>query len=332
MRRGELTAVKAMLNKNEGLRSRAVSAAIRGRKRKLAEQLITESEDISIRDFYEAINAGWLEIVKLFVQKGADVSGRNWCPDGFREWYEYSHRYSPAEVAAMTGHAEILEYLLGLVPETEPCQIEWHRLLNQMLSGPEVFHWNDDVISLLIKRELVDVQLTDEQGLTLLHVAIKHRRQAQAEYLISRDASPVARDRNGKTPLDLWQSLEWDKDILLPLLNKQIFYDSSHNVLYLGPGPIRHSLFPFFPTPDSIAKFQHSELVQFLPNRPGLGSFWVTMPVNNVRWLPQALIPLLTSLGCVLHCKVRPRCNGPTLTWNRDSSAWRAMRKAMMRM
>ena len=80
--------------------------------------------------------------------------------------------------------------------------------------------------------KVVDLNVKDQDGRTMLHLAIKHKRKDIAIYLIGKGANLNLQDNKGKTPLVLAWRYNWDVDFLKYLNDKgagiDIKYKTKH--------------------------------------------------------------------------------------------------------
>jgi ankyrin repeat protein len=78
-----------------------------------------------------------------------------------------------------------------------------------------------DIISLILKRYLVDINCRDVNGTTALHYAIRAENVDIARYLLENGANPFNRDHTGETPFHLAAQHLTDNDILGLMLTNE---------------------------------------------------------------------------------------------------------------
>lgn len=199
--RGDTAAVKRILGQEKGLKRHAIKEAIAHGRLNLTNILIQANEIDdpvdSLPPLILAAKAGQLEIVRSLIDRGAKKTLKPLCDPPF----------TPAQYAAFHGHFNILKLLLQPNAESESLQ-DWQRFAFDIFT----FHSSrltSEVLSYLCKREgpargLIDVNIPNENGTTLLHIASKDsQRPERVAWLLDCGANPMARDAAGQTPLDV---------------------------------------------------------------------------------------------------------------------------------
>jgi ankyrin repeat protein len=123
-----------------------------------------------------------LEMVKLFLEKGADVNDKD--NDG----------WTPLHYACESGHFEIVKYLISLDVDVNAKDDE----------GWTPLHWarNIETAKLLIEKG-AKVNVKDNDGRSPLHIACEYGYTEIAKLLIEKGANVNVEDDEGCTPLHI---------------------------------------------------------------------------------------------------------------------------------
>ncbi|XP_046649363.1 uncharacterized protein LOC124340776 [Daphnia pulicaria] len=203
-----LTSVKFDFNKNGNDGETPLPHAIEGSKMKInAWQLIQRGAHPSTPLHLAAFQAFEKADIDFALQmKQVDIDGRD------RDGKTALHFAFSANNAAMA------RYLLekGADPTTRDND------------GITPFHLaaafteDSNILDLLLANEKrIDINESNNSGLTALHMAIKTSNATIARFLLSKRADPNATDKNGQTPLHLAAKYAKDMDIVELLLNHQ---------------------------------------------------------------------------------------------------------------
>lgn len=143
---------------------------------------------------HAAVEANSRELVKLLVERGADVSGQ-----------DKMGRNCFAQAAA-TGKVDIIEYLLDTWSSQD--STTWH-LLTQDLDGRTPLHLSvksgtEKAVELLLKAgdAATLCSQSDRYGATPLHLAAAYGSLDIVEILLNSGADPIAKNNKGHLPLD----------------------------------------------------------------------------------------------------------------------------------
>jgi hypothetical protein len=203
------------------------------------------------------------------------------------------------QAVSLHGCQKILEYLREKnhqAPET--WHKTWQRCLFEVLSE-DLDYPMEEIVLLLKGKNLVDVTLPDEDGLTLLHFAVKHQRQPDIKCLLNCGASPFARDRAGKMPWDLCPSAQLypHRTYMWEFVRRAIVKDNSvkPGLYHFSSGTVKKaaSLSSQGLSTSSLESYEIA-IAKHLPSNGGRGPVWARLRQCNVRKSPQATTPLLT--------------------------------------
>jgi ankyrin repeat protein len=136
--------------------------------------------------FQTAINNGYLDIIKVFVEKGADVKAAN------------RGGNTPLHWAAGNGHLIVVKYLV----EEKGADV---KAANKDGSTPlhlSARYGHLDVVKYLVAEKGADVKAANNGGNTPLHWAAEEGRLDVVKYLVEEKGADVkATDKDGNTPL-----------------------------------------------------------------------------------------------------------------------------------
>lgn len=205
--RGDTAAVKRILGQEKGFKRFAINEAIAHGRLDLTNILIQDNEIDDpaydgVTPLILAVRAGQLEIVRSLIDRGAKRTLRPSKDDSF----------TPAQYAAIYGDFDILKLLLQPNAESESLQ-DWQRFAFDIFTLGSS-RLTLEILSYLCTREglargLIDVNIPNENGTTLLHIALKDwRRPERVPWLLDCGANPMARDGAGQTPLDVVRTVK----------------------------------------------------------------------------------------------------------------------------
>ena len=165
-----------------------IAKAARGDVRKV-KALLAQGTDVNAADAYGmtllhwAADKGHKDVVELLLAHGANVNAK-----------ELEHGISSLQYAAMNGHVGVMEVLLGHGADVSAkdnhgtTALEWAAMRGQK-----------DAVNLLLSRG-ADV---NTPGLSALHTAAGNGHKDVVELLLAHGANVNAKDKRGRTPLDL---------------------------------------------------------------------------------------------------------------------------------
>jgi ankyrin repeat protein len=137
--------------------------------------------------FQTAINNGYLGVIKVFLEKGADVKADD--NDG----------RTPLYWAAIYGKLDVVKYLVEKGADVKAANKYGNTPLHK---AAEKGHW--DVVKYLVEEKGADVKAADKYGNTPLHLAAYNGKLDIVKYLVEEKGADVkAVNNDGNTPLHL---------------------------------------------------------------------------------------------------------------------------------
>lgn len=162
---------------------------------------VNDGEDVyGYTALHAAVSAKNLELVKLLVEKDADILVKN------------KQGRDPLAMAASEGETEILRFLIDTLKARGS---DMHFLADPDIEGHTSLHRSaakgyTEVVKLLLDAWNTTAlhTLINQKGSTALHSAARRGRVEVVELLLRNNADPTITDHGGKTPLDL-AHLRW---------------------------------------------------------------------------------------------------------------------------
>ena len=163
-----------------------------------------------------ASSSGWLDIVKLLVQRGAKIDS-------------YLDKTSPLHLACFNGHTDVANYLI-----TSGADVNLPRIANKVASSLINVEGNSlslaihgcriEVVHMLLEcctgangQQKIDVNFISNDSTTPLMNAIQHGQREIAQMLLDHGADSNQVTINGVTPL-IYAMASWCCDEMVPLL------------------------------------------------------------------------------------------------------------------
>jgi ankyrin repeat protein len=155
-----------------------------------------------VTPFETAINKGYLDVIKVFVEKGADVKATDQDGD------------TPLHWAAANGHSDVVKYLV----EEKGTNVkvgdkDGYTPLHRAAANSKL-----DVVKYLVEKG-ADVKAADKYGDTPLYRAARYGEWDVVKYLVEKGADVKATDKDGDTLLH-WTAEDGHWDVVKYLVEK----------------------------------------------------------------------------------------------------------------
>ncbi|MBA3954883.1 ankyrin repeat domain-containing protein [Candidatus Dependentiae bacterium] len=202
---GDLACVQALIahaevhiNATDENTATALHGAARNGHKEVVKLLLEKGADIDTEDennhtpLHSAAYAGYAEVVKLLLQKGASINTR---VEGNEDEDEEEEGYTALHLAAENGHKEVVELLLKSGADINAKDEEDNTALHV---AAQCGH--KEVVELLLKSG-ADINAKDEEDNTALHVAAQCGHKEVVELLLKSGADINAKDEEDYTAL-----------------------------------------------------------------------------------------------------------------------------------
>jgi ankyrin repeat protein len=164
--------------------------------------IYTPTKHFNHTPFETAIKSGYLDVIKVFVEKGADAKAAD--KDG----------YTPLHWAAEKGHLDVVKYLVEKGADAKAADKDGYTPLHMAAVQDYL-----DVVKYLVEEKGADVKAANNDGNTPLHRAARYGNLDLVKYLVEKGADVKAADKDGYTPLH-WAAEKSNLDIVKYLVEK----------------------------------------------------------------------------------------------------------------
>jgi ankyrin repeat protein len=153
--------------------------------------------------FAHAIKKDQISDCKLLLRHGANI---NWLD---------ARRFTPLMHAVKKGNLEMIRYLLGEQPDINARGYQGQTVLHLAAQT-----WVDDVFKLLLETAGLDIDATDDNGMTAMHHAAKHDNVIFAKRLGRAKANVEIKDNSTYQRTPLYIAIKEDKYLFVKVLLK----------------------------------------------------------------------------------------------------------------
>jgi ankyrin repeat protein len=161
--------------------------------------------------FETAIKNSYLNVTKVFVEKGADVKAAA------------NYGNTPLHWAAEKGHWDVVKYLV----EEKGADVKAADILGRTPLHRAAENGHLDVVKYLVEKG-ADVKTAYKDGRTPLHLAAENRHWDVVKYLVEKGADVKVADNDGSTPLH-WAAVNHHWDVVKYLVEKGADVKASDN-------------------------------------------------------------------------------------------------------
>jgi hypothetical protein len=153
--------------------------------------------------FARAVRKDRITDCKLLLKHGANINRLD------------SSGLTPLMYAVKKGDINMVEFLLTEKPTINTCDFKGQTVLHLAAQT-----WNEDIFKLLLKTEGLEIDATDDNGMTAMHHAAKHDNLGFAKRLGRADADLEIKDKSNRQRTPLYIAIKEDKYLFVRVLLK----------------------------------------------------------------------------------------------------------------